>query len=165
MSTEREELNIDDFVHEAEMVYKREAEAIRLKWLEEEKEGKAPRGMKEFLADPEEQKKARRLGKQISELTRGKWFTMKEYMRVSGRGESEASVQTAILQQFGHLIGRKRASSGGVFEMKVVFDTIEEQKLIEDEIKGYELQINILRNNLEALKKKQKNIDQSQKDS
>lgn len=136
-----------DFTKEAAKVYEDKVEEA------EEEKGKEYKDIKEFLDDPEQQAKARVLAIEVMETVSRNWFDMTRYMRKTRRGNSEASFQLGLLREFEHLVIK---GAGSKQHYKVVFDTLDEQKLIQDELVALELRKKMLKADLRRLKKKQK---------
>ena len=147
----------DKLTKDYEGVLRKQGEVEEAKAESKKKEGKEEtRTMEEFLADPKEQINARKLGQQTQDIVSSNWFDMKRYTKKTKRGVHEAYLQLNLLEQFGHLAIENR---GRVQYYKVVFDTIDQQKLVQDKIDHHEFQVKVFKNQLKELKKRQKIID------
>lgn len=127
---------------------------------EKQKETKQYKDLDEFVNDPEQQKSARLLAKQVQELVGKNWFDMKRFSRKT-RGATFGSVQLGLLIQFGLLVVK---NEGKDQFYKIVFDTIDQQAMINDELESLKLREKILKAELRKLKKKQKELDKAQKE-
>lgn len=125
-----------------------------------EKKKEETRTMEEFLADPKEQLNARELGEQVQGLVSRNWFDTKRYTKKTKRGIHEAYFQLNLLESFGHLAVK---GLGNNQRYKVVFDTVDQQKLVQDKIDHHTFQVKIFKNQLKELKKRQKILDKKKK--
>lgn len=143
-----------------ENVLRKEGEVEEKAKAEKKEEVKEERTMEEFLADPKEQINARELAEQVQTLVSSNWFDMKRYTKKTKRGIHEAYLQLNLLEQFGYLAIK---NNGRVQYYKIVFDTKDQQQLVQDKINKHEFQVKIFKNQLKELKKKQKIIDKKKK--